>query len=126
VGRQAEQVHGLLRRLAPLGGGDADLGPCLVQGDEHLTGALVAADEPLGVVGVPAEVRRVELVGVVRRMITERAAERTPDPRPDHVRVLLTAHDRAEGVLVRLDDEVHGVGEGAVEIEDDYGPARPQ
>ncbi len=51
---------------------------------EHLTNAVVAADEPLGVVGVPLEVRRVEHVRLLRRVVAEGAEERAADPRADH------------------------------------------
>ena len=120
---EPEDVHGLLRRLAALRGGDADVDAGGAQLSEHLTDAVVAADEPLGVVGVPLEVGRVELVRLLRRVVAEGAEERSADPRADDRRVLLAAEDGAEGMLVGLDDEVDRVGQRAVEVEDGGGPA---
>jgi hypothetical protein len=120
---EPEDVHGLLRGVATLRGGHPDADAGAAQVAEDLTDPVVAADEPLGVVGVPPQVGVVELVGVLRRVVAEGVDERAADPRADDVGVLLTPQHAAEGVLVRVHDEGDRVCEGAVEVEDGGGPA---
>src|SRR5664280_612640 len=113
-----------LGRRAALGRDDARLHASGVQVAQQLGHALVPLHQPLRVRLVERRVGGVRLLAKLRpEGPPERVDQGLADPALDLGLVPLVADDLAERVLIAGHDEVDGVDEGAVEVEEDHGPA---
>ena len=109
--------------LAALGCHDADLHVRPHEVGHQITHARVLAQQRLGLGQVPGAVDLVELHGVLWRDRREAFEQRAADPGPDLRLVAFLAEHGAEGMVVGGDDEADGVGQRAVEVEQDNRPA---
>ena len=122
---EVAQVDGTLRLAAALGRHYAGADTRSVEVRQQFGNAVVPADQTLGVGLVEGGVNG---EGFIPEFLAQGGVERVdqghPDPALDFGWVPLAADHLFEGVLIARHDQIDGVGKGAVQVEQDHGPAR--